>query len=94
MDVDCSEFETGGYRYKRDTSDDNSTETTESPSTGSSETSLTPNTDTNTHNPTNIPSTNTINSAEKGAYNKLHLITFYLQWNSMTFDHTLLTIIM
>jgi len=65
MDVDCSEFETGGYRYKRDTSDDNSTETTESPSTGSSETSLNPNTDTNTANPTNIPSTNTINSTEK-----------------------------
>ena len=69
MDVDCSEFETGGYRYKRDTSDDNSTETTESPSTGSSETSLKPNTDTNNADTTKIPDTNTINSTQKGAFN-------------------------
>ena len=66
MDVDCSEFERSGYRYKRDTSDENSTETetTKAPSTGSSETSVQPNTNTET---TNIPDTNTINSTSKGS---------------------------
>jgi len=67
MDVDCSEFERSGYRYKRDTSDENSTETetTKAPSTGSSETSVQPNTNTNTDETTNIPDTNTINSTNK-----------------------------
>ena len=64
MDVDCSEFERGGYRYKRDTSGDNTTTvTTESSSTGSSET----NPDNNNNISSKSPDTNTTTTAEKGA---------------------------
>ena len=67
MDVDCSEFERGGYRYKRDTSVYNTTTvTTESSSTGSSETNLETNPDTNNISSTNSPDTNTLTPTEKG----------------------------
>lgn len=67
MDVDCSEFERGGYRYKRDTTDDNTTAvTTESSSTGSSETNLETNPDTNNISSTQSPETNTLIPTEKG----------------------------
>ena len=82
MDVDCSEFERGGYRYKRDTSDNNSTESTPikeyDDDAGSSDSISKTNTDTNNPITTKIPDTNTTKPPQTGAKYKFskHFISY------------------
>ena len=83
MDVDCSEFERGGYRYKRDTSDNNSTESTPikeyDDDAGSSDSDSNTNTDTNNPITTKTPDTNNTNPLPTGAkYNFLKHFALYL----------------
>ena len=83
MDVDCSEFERGGYRYKRDTSDNNSTESTPikeyDDDAGSSDSTSKTNTDTDNLITTKTPDTNTTNPLPTGTkYNFLKHFVLYL----------------